>query len=333
MKNLIGFLRPELIFLSVILFFTNSCNKENDDNPINIPTVATIEIKDINDTTAISGGEITDDGGNTVIARGVCWSTMEEPTINDNKTENGTGTGNFTSSITELEPNTKYYVRAYAINNAGTAYGNKLSFTTYETGFGSFTDPRDGNVYKTVTIGNQIWMAENLKYLPSVVPSATSSETIPYYYVFNYEYIYVSEAKATTAYKTYGVLYNWPASLTACPPGWHLPSYDEWFELTDYLADNTGGKLKAIGTIGSSTGLWLAPNTGATNEAGFTAIPGGFRNRPEGFANIYFSANWWSSTETSWGGAYYQIIYYNGNSLLSHNDSKTHGMSVRCLKD
>jgi uncharacterized protein (TIGR02145 family) len=333
MKNRISFLKPELIFLSVIFFFTNGCNKENDDNHLILPTVATLEIKDKTDTTALSGGEITDDGGQSVIARGVCWSTSENPTVDDNKTEDGTGTGVFTSSITALEPNTKYYARAYAISHAGTAYGNTLSFTTYETGYGSFTDPRDDNVYKTVTIGNQIWMAENLKYLPKVVPSATGSETIPYYYVFNYEYIYVAEAKETGAYDTYGVLYNWPAALTACPAGWRLPGHDDWFELTDYLDDNTGGKLKATGTLLTGTGLWSAPNRGATNETGFSGLPAGFRTSTQGFANMNASANWWSATETSWGGAWYRIVYYNGSYLIDMGESKNHGMSVRCLKD
>ncbi len=123
-----------------------------------------------------------------------------------------------------------------------------------------FTDSRDGTHYNAVKIGNQVWMAENLKYLPSVVGPGTGSQTTPYYYVYGYDSTVVADAKATSNYTTYGVLYNWPAAMNeatssssnpsgvqgACPTGWHLPSDAEWTELTDYLGGTSvaGGKLK-----------------------------------------------------------------------------------------
>lgn len=94
--------------------------------------------------------------------------------------------------------------------------------------FGTFTDSRDGKVYNIVTIGKQFWMAENLAYLPSVVDPGTGSYTEPYYSVYGYNGTDVAAAKATENYQTYGVLYNWPAAMTACPEGWHLPSDAEW---------------------------------------------------------------------------------------------------------
>ncbi|HLW09227.1 MAG TPA: SUMF1/EgtB/PvdO family nonheme iron enzyme, partial [Fermentimonas sp.] len=100
-----------------------------------------------------------------------------------------------------------------------------------------FVDSRDGNVYPTVTIGNQVWMAENLKYLPQVVGPATASETAPYNYVYDYNGTDVEAAKATENYSDYGVLYNWQAATEACPTGWHLPSDDEWRELTDFIGE------------------------------------------------------------------------------------------------
>jgi len=116
--------------------------------------------------------------------------------------------------------------------------------------FGSFTDSRDGNEYKTVTIGSQVWMAENLAYLPEVHNS--TSDSGPHYYVYGYDGTEVTEAKAyehtpgdndeyspggapIKVYETYGVLYNWPAAITACPEGWHLPSDAEWKQLEMYL--------------------------------------------------------------------------------------------------
>ena len=138
-----------------------------------------------------------------------------------------------------------------------------------------FTDSRDGNLYETVEIGTQCWMKQNLAYLPSVNPPSGGSQTLPYYYVYGYSGTGVSEARATANYQTYGVLYNWTASLTACPQGWHLPSDSEWDVLVNYLGgDNVaGGKMKEAGTA-----HWNSPNTGATNESGFTGLPGGFRS-------------------------------------------------------
>jgi uncharacterized protein (TIGR02145 family) len=100
--------------------------------------------------------------------------------------------------------------------------------------FGTFTDTRDGHEYKTIQIGTQTWMAENLAYLPTTTPITTWSNTEPCYYVYDY-------AK-------YGVLYNWTAALTACPTGWHLPSDAEWTVLLNYLGGQNvaGGKMKSV---------------------------------------------------------------------------------------
>ena len=264
-------------------------------NNTGIPVLTTTAVTDILQTTVNSGGNITSDGGATVTARGVCWSTGQTPTISDNKTTNGVGAGNFVSNISGLTANTNYYVRAYATNGNGTGYGAAMFFTTQQDiSFSSFTDPRDGNVYKTVTIGNQVWMAENLKYLPWVAEPGQSSSTSSYYYVYGYTGTSVPAAKATSNYSTYGVLYNWNAACTSCPWGWHLPSDAEWTHLTDYLGGQSvaGGKLKETGTS-----HWNSPNIGATNETGFTALPGGFRNYYGDFNYIGDYGYWWSATE------------------------------------
>ncbi|MDD3945945.1 MAG: FISUMP domain-containing protein [Bacteroidales bacterium] len=205
----------------------------------------------------------------------------------------------------------------------------------------TFTDSRDGKVYKTVTIGEQVWMAENLAYLPSVVGPATESYTDPYYYVYGYDGTSVATAKATTNYQTYGVLYNWPAALSACPPGWHLPSDAEWKQLEMYLgitsaqADATGwrgtaegGKLKEEGTT-----HWDSPNTGATNSSGFTALPGGYRLLYGTFITIGISGTWWSSTESHTNYAWYRYLTYDSSSVYRNANIKGNGFSVRCLRD
>src|SRR5690554_4704895 len=311
------------------------------------PVLSTREVTDITENSATSGGNITDDGGVLITAHGVCWSTNENPTIDDNKTEDGTGAGSFTSSVTGLEPNTTYYLRAYATNSAGTSYGSIMSFTTQEGSSGStFTDPRDGKVYQTVVIGNQVWMAENLAYLPSVNMVADGSEDAAgsYYYVYGYDGTNVADAKATGNYATYGVLYNWTAAMDGeassttnpsgiqgvCPAGWHLPSEAEWTELTNYLGGTgvAGGKLKETGTT-----HWNTPNTGATNETGFTALPGGLRSGSGAFYNVGYSGYWWSATEVNVTNAWDRLMYGYYSYVDRGYFNKEVGFSVRCVRD
>jgi len=194
----------------------------------------------------------------------------------------------------------------------------------------TFTDPRDGNVYKTVTIGNQVWMAENLRYLPGVVGPATGSATIPYYYVHRYDGTNVTDAKANANYSTYGILYNWQAAKASCPAGWHLPSDDEWSELTDYLGDESvaGGKLKE-----SDTTHWTYNNYGATNETGFTALPGGRRGNGGAFHPSGGGGYWWGATEDSTDSAWYRRMHYGSSHVYRHSGIKELGFSVRCVRD
>src|SRR5574344_26736 len=223
--------------------------------------------------------------------------------------------------------------------------------TIEETTSGTFIDSRDGNEYNWVKIGNQVWMAENLAYLPRVNRVAEGSEDAAgsYYYVYGYDGTNVAEAKATDNYATYGVLYNWTAAMNGeassttnpsgiqgvCPAGWHLPSDAEWTELTDYLGGTSvaGGKLKAIGTIEAGTGLWYADNIGATNETGFTAFPGGYRYDDGGFSGIGDYGYWWSATENSTSNAWIRLMFYNTSDVYRGSHRKEVGFSVRCIRD
>ena len=301
---------------------------------IGMPTVVTGDVTNRTATTADCSGNVTADGGAAVTARGVCWRTSENPSTSDSKTTDGTGVGTYTSNITGLSLNTTYYVRAYATNSVGTAYGEQRTFKTQEINpvFGSFTDSRDGNQYVTVTLGKQVWMAENLAYLTSVSKPYSGSWSSPYCYVYGYVGTSVTTAKATTNYQTYGVLYNWPAALEACPDGWHLPSDGEWTTLTDYL----GGifvatdKLKEAGTT-----HWPSPND-ATNESGFTALPGGYRfdyDSGANFEGIGYQCYWWSSTEINASNAWYRTLKYHYGYVYRGDDGKKFGFSVRCVRD
>jgi uncharacterized protein (TIGR02145 family) len=287
-------------------------------------------------TTATSGGNITDYGGSTISARGVVWNTTGTPTISDSKTTDGSTIGSYVSNLTALIPSTTYYVRAYATNNTGTAYGNQQTFTTTATSQ-TITDI-DGNTYNTVQIGTQVWMSENLKTsryrnggsIPYVLGnSAWAALTTGAW--SNYDHDAANDP-------IYGKLYNWYTTLgdTLCPTGWGIPTDAEWTTLTTYLGGESvaGGTMKSVGTT-----YWNSPNTGATNESGFSALPGGYRNIDGSFYDIRFYAFFWSATEDASIAAWDRVLSNNnsyvirGIGLIFSNGSKSVGTSVRCLRD
>jgi uncharacterized protein (TIGR02145 family) len=193
---------------------------------------------------------------------------------------------------------------------------------------------KDGNLYSTVTICKQVWMVENLKTtkfndgteIPQVKSNSTWIDlTTPgYFWYYHDQSIYGN---------TYGALYNWYAVETdkLCPCGWHIPTDDEWTILINYLGGESvaGGKLKETGTT-----HWLSPNTGATNENGFTSLPGGFRDYyVAGFNRIGDVGIWWSSTDSTASLALYRSMFYNFSDVERYVNSKKSGISVRCIKD
>lgn len=201
----------------------------------------------------------------------------------------------------------------------------------------SFLDTRDGNEYKVVEIGKQIWMAENLRYIHHVSPLTEQGGVWVYDHNSNNKY----EAIRTENYEKYGCLYDWDTACKVSPEGWHLPNREEWKELEIALGmskeesdkkgwrgfdENIGGKLKSI--IG-----WENPNTGASNESGFSALPSGYR----GFNGISFNNvgkgfySWLSSTAGD-NGLYYFLNHDTG-AVGRDGDYKTFGFSVRCVKD
>jgi uncharacterized protein (TIGR02145 family) len=294
-----------------------------------LPTVSTSAPRPTSTSSGTSGGNVTDDGGSPVTKRGVCWSTSQDPTLDDSYTENGEGTGIFTSNITGLSPNTTYYVRAYAINADGTAYGIDRTFTTDPV---TVTD-RDGNVYHVIRIGSQLWFKENLKTttfsngnsIPHVSNgSAWSTLTDPGYCWYN---------NNDGNKDVYGALYNWYAVETGnlCPTGWRVPSDDDCLALEKYDGNNEstiGGKLKEEGTE-----HWTSPNTGATDEWGFTALPGGHRTASGLYDNIRDHGHWWTSTSYSETDAWGRRLQYNEVKTFRFFVNKKTGKSIRCLRD
>jgi uncharacterized protein (TIGR02145 family) len=191
----------------------------------------------------------------------------------------------------------------------------------------------DGNIYHTVTIGTQVWLVENLKTtryndgdsIPLVTDNvAWSNLDTSAYCWYNNDISYKN---------TYGALYDWFTVNTGklAIAGWHVPSEEEWTTLTTYLGGESisGGKLKESGTS-----HWRSPNAGATNESGFTALPGGHRDVNGIFSALGDDGYWWSATEYgTTGKVWYRNMNYNYDGVLSVSNNKKNGHSVRCIRD
>jgi len=187
----------------------------------------------------------------------------------------------------------------------------------------------DGHDYSTVQIGVQCWFSENCRYLPSVSPSNEGSDTAPYYYVYGYQGTDVTTAQATSNYSTYGVLYNWTATITEgiCPSGWHVPSDGEFTFLTDYL----GGEFVAGDAMKSTSG-W-SENGNGSNSSGFTGLPGGNCDNDGNFFSINDEGYFYSSSAYGGSRAWSRLLNDNDSNVESINNKRRYGMSVRCLLD
>jgi len=193
---------------------------------------------------------------------------------------------------------------------------------------------KDGNVYKAVTIGTQVWMAENLKttkYLNGDSIGTTSQPTSNISGESNPEYQWAFGGNESNV-ATYGLLYTWYAATdtrNVCPAGWHVPTNVEFTTLMTYLGGDTiaGRKLKETGTT-----HWASPNTGATNETGFTALPGGYHGYEGSYNFMGYTGYFWSSTEVDANNAWYRGLYYNGSYDHNLSTSKMVGFAVRCIK-
>ncbi|HUX96144.1 MAG TPA: fibrobacter succinogenes major paralogous domain-containing protein [Bacteroidales bacterium] len=320
-----------------------------------LPEVTLAEISKITDTSAVCGGEVTNDWGFPVTIRGVCWNKTGNPTLESNESfsQDGSGMGNFNSYLTGLIKGATYYVSAYATNSIGTSYSDEKIFEAiepFECGTGTISD-YDGNIYKTVQIGSQCWLKENMKTTHysdgTALVDGTGVGDITGDYITKYWFVWHELYNKDI----YGLLYTWAAAMNGasssdanpsgvqgvCPTGWHLPSDAEWKQLEMHLgmsqaeADrkgwrgtDEGGKLKETGTI-----LWLSPNNGATNESGFSGLPGGYRYSAGPVFSLGSFGYWWSSLED----AFYRDLNYNLTTIYRYDTNKDWGFSVRCVKD
>jgi uncharacterized protein (TIGR02145 family) len=327
--------------------FSIRCVKYGPSNDYT-PSVSVVNVNVFGSTFFEINVTVHSDGGSSVTSRGVVWSLNPNPTILLNtKTEDGNGIGSFISKVTGLKPGTSYYIRSYATNSNGTVYGPEEYLTTSAilqgnscTNMPSIKDI-DNNTYNTVQIGSQCWMRENLKVTRyndgSLIPLDASGGNTG---ISSGETWSTRTTGARTLYgndinnlTTFGYLYNWYAGTDSrglCPNGWRVPSNDDWGKLYEFLSPNNSsdidGKLKAVGTQ-----YWHHPNLGATNETGFSALPGGKRFE-NGTFNLLKIEGIYLDTDgsTNYANFYHNYPHYR---WWESNANKKTGVSVRCIKN
>jgi uncharacterized protein (TIGR02145 family) len=324
-------LLPEIfVLLGILLPILFSCQKNEDGEMAGLPTVKITSVTDIAVTSVEIGGEIVSVGGAPVIASGLCWSTHENPTVADNKTSDGLNTKGFKYFLFGLNGSTLYYLCAYVTTSAGTGYSNTVSFKTridpaaIAPEVQSVTD-FDGNSYKTMRIGNQIWMVENLKTtryrngdpIANVTDNSAWTKLKSGAYCSNY-----------LSSNSGGHLYNWYVvrdQRNIAPTGWHIPTSEECGSLMANIEKANSQKADInfnftyAGFRHSESGI-LVPS-----------IPNPLAWLFDGPATIS-AGGLWTSTETSENLA--KVFTYAEMGLMEVSDSlKRSGFSIRCIKD
>lgn len=316
------------------------------------PDLMTVSITNTTTTSALITCNIISNFGLPISESGICWGMSEDPTISDNIIINATpACGYYIINITDLTPNTIYYLRAYAINSIGTGYGNGLKLKTFS---GTMMDS-DGNTYFTVDIGEQTWMAENLKTTKyndgTAIPLVADNEQwgnllTPAYCWFQNDY--------PTYGTAYGALYNWYTVKTEilCPTGWHVPTDNDWTILENYLVNNGfnyDGSMdfnkvaKSLATTHNWTSSLFTGSPGNTdfpykrNASGFSALAGGFRFGQDGmFTQSGEIASWWTSSYTYLSNTSVyrrEIRFIAADCRRLEEGNLRKGLSVRCLKN
>lgn len=308
-----------------VLLVVVSCNKDKSDE---IPNIETVSITAVNCHSALSGGKIKSESGLSILQKGVCYGKTSMPDTSNSRTIDGEGTTSYSSFMSGLNIETKYYVRAYIITSFGLEYGNELSFTT--SSCESFV--YGGRTYQVVQIGNQCWMAENLSIGTTLHGNQDqlNNGTIE-------QYVYNNQLSNLPLY---GGLYQWneqmeyslssnanPSGVQGiAPTGWHIPSDAEWQELELFL----GMSLTEVNFTSwrGSIGNLLKPGGKSAFEANF-----GGRTIGGIFSDIDYYGYYWTSTVTKQNDAWHRIIDHNSALIKRGVDGIHHGMSVRCVKD
>ena len=308
-----------------------------------LPTITTTSPSSVGTDSVVIGGNITNDGGSSIVLRGVCYSTSPNPNMGNSRTEDGSGIGSFNTVLRGLTSSTMYYACSYAKNSNGVvAYGNEVSFTTTASlpgvrcpGTPTVTD-FDGNVYHTVQIGTQCWTQSNLRTsryrngdsIPTGLSNSAWTNALAGAYAV-YENNLVNDS-------IYGKLYNHYAvtdSRGLCATGWRVPTDGDWLALETQLggAFQAGGALKSTLTQPIQGG-WVFPNAGATNSTGFSGMPGGAAQGSVGY-DLTSNGFWWSTSLSAPNLGWMMNLSYPNPYMVRNTYPRNNGFSIRCLKN
>ncbi len=326
-----------------------SYGKETSFTALDLPIISTAVPSEIKASAAVAGGTVHESGGSAVKDRGVYLSRRPNARETGDRISEGDGTGDFFVELEYLSNDTEYFVTAYSTNYEGTSFGEEYSFRTWA--LQSYVRDVDGNRYNTKVLGDQKWMTENLattRYRNGIgIEMVAEGDE---HWITNIQGFLGVYNDAGGKESKYGYLYNWYAvneDKGLCPDGWRVPTEDDWQELERYLGlddyeidrlefrgSDQGGMLKTTGTVAARTGFWRSPNTLATNETGFSALPGGYRDERGHSHLLNFYGNWWSSTEADEDGtAWFRYLSHDSGQIGRFFASKRRGYSVRCIKE
>lgn len=305
-------------------------------------------------------GSILNPGELAVTEHGFCWSDSGVPTFDSSSSKLGprTSAGLFSSEVPGLEPKTNYYIKAYAISGNRVTYGNELAIRTPTPPIDSFITDIDGNSYPVVRIGQQHWLAENLRttrYADGTpIPFIDSEEEWSLITGIDKAYSWYQDQQANA--QICGAFYSWAAAMNGvpgseadpsgvqgvCPDGWHIPSDAEWIRMHLFLgmrpneADRIGslGGRAGIGNKMKGFGYPLWPEYHVNyNSSGFSALPCGLRNSTGEFSNLGDYAYFWSSTDFSGLDAWCRYLQEGVSGVVRDHLKKSYGLSVRCVSD
>lgn len=328
--------------ITVILLFVR-CTQ---DPKLSLPKISITGVNSVSETTALIGAEIVDNDGGLIVSCGVCWDSLPNATIMSSKTVDSTTTDRLSSFIKGLKRNKLYYLRAYATNSTGTSYSEEVSFKTTDR-----ISDIDGNEYRTVKIGNQLWLADNLRTTKfndgSTIPNVTnhnqwiSLNTAGYCWYLNN-----SDFK-----NPFGGIYNWHAvnSGKLAPTGWHVPTSEEWNELFHFLATHDYGYKGDTSMIAKALAdsayfdilppFWPSfegsPESDASenNRSGFSGISNAIRDQSDDFIEMGYYCIWWSSTSIGSQIAISRGFLRDSVHVFDLHSPMIDGLSVRCVKD
>lgn len=335
-----------IVMLSTVVSFI-SCTKIEPEKQ-GLLAIDLVDVDFITQSSATFKGDIFGEI-DLVDSMGFCWGIDPRPTINDNIKEVEVTLGLFSMEIESFQPENRYFGRAYYFVEGEVFYSNVINFDIPTT-----VSDNQGNEYKTVKIGNQLWMAENLRVTRyNNGDPITDGTGFGNYSAMRQPKLYFNYNDAPANVAKYGRLYTWfviADERGVCPPGWSIPDINDWQKLSTHLDALTialsdlgigqkemsavsGGMMKTEGTIESKTGIWKAPNGGATNISNLSIVPAGLRDPSGAFDGLGYNAAFWSLTSNDDNNAQMFYCHFFNEGFFTNSFDKKSGYSVRCIKN